>query len=429
MTPPDVLHPEDLNSKIIPFPTSAVIIPFPVLTTPPAESLNGSNDVDPRAGSATDMVSGSNAPGQRPGAAVDTKILKLPLATPAGSAEGSDSAPATDVEPLRSRPAADSLQAENIEVIDFQRAQRVILSDAPGAAPTELPGDAQAPEISAGLSESDARARSESLVAEKGRKSASDTRPAIGPARPSAVAEGTGITAAKQNRGMDSLSKSKQGSAFVKRDEAVVEETQPPWDPLLDERTESASATGSVRATEWPGGEPVTRSERPAPSSPGRSEASPPAAIDRISQLVLRETALVRQHRSDSMAVVLRPDANTELVLHVTQRNGQIETAVRCERGDLDALNALWPQLQDSLAQQKIRLAPLRESTSDPSHFRQSPGFHSAGDGNGSSRQSPNKHSLDERPAPAFAPMPHVRARGGSRRRLTTSRPGWETWA
>src|SRR5262245_29235487 len=170
--------------------------------------------------------------------------------------------------PITTRPPTDSPQAENIEVIDFQRAQPAILPAAPertparpielvslrsppstqgddipeleqGIAPTELPGETHAPEISAGLPMADPRARSESSVVEKGREPASDRRRAIGPARPAAAAEGTGITAAKQKRGMDSLSNSKQGSAFAKRDEAAVEETRPPLDLPLDERTES----------------------------------------------------------------------------------------------------------------------------------------------------------------------------------------------
>ena len=61
------------------------------------------------------------------------------------------------------------------------------------------------------------------------------------------------------------------------------------------------------------------------------------------------------------------------------------------------------------------------------------------GSGHGSPRHSqregpqpPDKQSMDEWPAPASSSTDpaHVRGRGGSRhRRLTTSRPGWETWA
>jgi hypothetical protein len=151
-----------------------------------------------------------------------------------------------------------------------------------------------------------------------------------------------------------------------------------------------------------------------------------------MAQLITREVAHIRQHGSDSMAVVLRPDDNTELFLHVSHRNGQIEASVRCERGDFGHLNALWSQLQESLGQQKIRLASLQGSASDTQLFRYPGG--SPGEGGSSPRQQqppPQEDFVDDWPtsaSPANNPA-HVRSRRGSRHRLTTSRPGWETWA
>jgi hypothetical protein len=138
--------------------------------------------------------------------------------------------------------------------------------------------------------------------------------------------------------------------------------------------------------------------------------------------------------------MVLRPDAETELFVHLSQRNGQVEVTVRCERGDVQLLGALWGQLQESLAQQRVRLAPLQEGSSNHSNFNQSAGSDLNGSGHGSPRQSPEKQSMDEWPAPASSGNVSAagsatgralqRGGGGSRhRRLTTSRPGWETWA
>ncbi len=159
------------------------------------------------------------------------------------------------------------------------------------------------------------------------------------------------------------------------------------------------------------------------------------ASVERIATLVGRETTLFRQHGSDSMAVVLRPDANTELLVHLSRHNGQIEANVRCERGDFQQLNALWSQLQEALGHQKVRLAPLEESTGDTSQFRQTGGGLSQQGQNReeSGRQSPADHqSMEEWPAPA-SPLQdpaHVRSRTGDLgRRHSTSRPGWETWA
>jgi hypothetical protein len=109
---------------------------------------------------------------------------------------------------------------------------------------------------------------------------------------------------------------------------------------------------------------------------------------------------------------------------------------VRCERGDAQMLGAWWGQLQDSLAQQKVRLGPLQESPSNPSNFNSSAGAQSSAEGgeHRSPRQAPrDAPSMDEWPVPASSSSSdsvHRRGRGGSRhRRLTTSRPGWETWA
>lgn len=192
----------------------------------------------------------------------------------------------------------------------------------------------------------------------------------------------------------------------------------------------------NLGAMEWQLGRPVGRIDRSIPdtASPAPTvDAS--ATVDRITNLVVREAALVRQYKSDAMAVVLRPDAETELYVHFTQRNGQIEATVRCERGDAQQLGALWSQLQESLGQQKVRLAPLQESPSQQqgqSNFGSSNGSSTGGGhSNHSPRQSPEKQSMDEWPVPAASnESRHVRGRGASgHRRITTSRPGWETWA
>jgi hypothetical protein len=160
--------------------------------------------------------------------------------------------------------------------------------------------------------------------------------------------------------------------------------------------------------------------------------------VERISNLVVREAALIRQYKSDALAVVLRPDADTELFVHFSQRNGQIEATIRCERGDAQQLGALWSQLQESLGQQKVRLAPLQESPANPSNFNSLSGSQTGSGSNGSPRHGqrpdhqPDQRFMDEwsvPASPASAP-PQERGRAGSgHRRVTTSRPGWETWA
>jgi hypothetical protein len=238
---------------------------------------------------------------------------------------------------------------------------------------------------------------------------------------------------------MESMTSSKQPGAFGGREPGALQES--PAGAEESSRDVGGALNFSARnlsATEWQTGRPVSSSDRPATDPLNARTVDTTGTVERISKLVLGEAALIKQHSSESMAVVLRPDAETELFVHLTQRNGQVEATVRCERGDLQHLGAMWGQLQESLAQQKVRLAPLQESPSNPSNFNQPPGSEMSGSGQGSPRQSqregsqPDKQSMDEWPMPASsgADPAHVRGRGGSRhRRLTTSRPGWETWA
>jgi hypothetical protein len=238
-------------------------------------------------------------------------------------------------------------------------------------------------------------------------------------------AETAGTSGARQEGRMESLKNSDRDGAgrVVPSSERGTRNAEP--GTILD------LSVGSVSATDWQAGRPVGGADRPASELSGARAADAAATVERISGLVMREVALVRQHSSDSMAVVLRPDAETELLVHFTRRDGQIEAFVRCERGDAHQLGALWPQLQETLAHQKVRLAPLQDAASNHASFNHASGSGRNGGGHGADRQPPpDKQSLDEWPAPASQGAAHVRGRGGSRhRRVTTSRPGWETWA
>jgi hypothetical protein len=271
------------------------------------------------------------------------------------------------------------------------------------------------------------------------------------------ASEVTGITVAKQLSDMDSTNGSNSESSFLERHEKALEELEgitvqiSREDVRLDELS-----TRSLGATEWQVGRPVGIPDRLAPEQPGLGVETNTAveradAVERLSQLVLRETSLARQHGPESMAVVLRPDPATELFVHFTsQRNGQVQATVRCERGDFQHLSVLWTQLQEALALHKVTLAPLQESSagagpnangggnaptgsgSDLSSSS-SPGSEASGFGQSQNaperRGTPQNESMVERPVPASAASASTRGERGSRPTLATSRPGWETWA
>ena len=233
---------------------------------------------------------------------------------------------------------------------------------------------------------------------------------------------------------MESTMSSEREKVAADRGDLAVEELAPT--ALSPSERESSASDVSARSQlngEWQTGRSISSTDRSGFDSQETKAIDGTGTVERISSLIARESALVRKHGSDSMAVVLRPDAETELFVHLSNRNGQIEATVRCERGDVQHLGALWSQLQESLGQHKVRLAPLQETPTSQSNFNQSPGSGMSGGQNGTRQETrPEKQSMDDWSASASSPAstPHVRGAGGSRsRRITTSRPGWETWA
>ncbi len=158
-----------------------------------------------------------------------------------------------------------------------------------------------------------------------------------------------------------------------------------------------------------------------------------PGASASISEKILlqisQHTAELRDLKSDSMTVVLRPDAETEIYLRFRAKEGQIEVAARLDRGDSESLRSHWPQMQQALQQQGIRLGSLQDSGfqrqdstpsfhhDTPQHQRQQPSEEQNGlstfledmAASGSSRPSSTKRQ--------------TRAGG------TNGPRGWETWA
>lgn len=247
--------------------------------------------------------------------------------------------------------------------------------------------------------------------------------------------ETAGTSVARQDVRMVSTTSKRESATAEQEEHAIV---RPPDSAAVSTRdSHPALVTVPVRGLaghDWQTSRTLNDVSRSDSSVNEVKATDSTGTVERISNLITRETALVKKHGSDSMAVVLRPDAETELFVHLSQSNGQVEATIRCERGDLHQLGAVWSQLQDSLAQQKIRLAPLQEAAGGNSNFNQSSGGSMTSGGQNGAREEarPEKQSMDDWPAPAApaSPAPHVRGAGGSRRRrITTSRPGWETWA
>ncbi len=141
---------------------------------------------------------------------------------------------------------------------------------------------------------------------------------------------------------------------------------------------------GSLRAS-------LTGDTQPAADTAGVAETEAPPAAEPASALapLVQEHALrLRLTSRDSLEVVLRPDANTELHLEICQRNGQIQATLRCDARQAAHWGAGWSRLQESLALHGVQLAPLAETP--------------AGSTGGQSQRQPTPQPEPETPAPRW---------------------------
>lgn len=177
----------------------------------------------------------------------------------------------------------------------------------------------------------------------------------------------------------------------------------------------------------------------PAAAAPGVERAEFVSAVSSVPRaavaeaLVSRVTEQVvffRRVGAESMDVSIRADRTTELVLHLSLRNGLVDVAARVERGDFDAMQSHWGELQQSLSHQGVRVSPL-----NPSSFGESSSFSQSGPFSSSANDS--RQSRDEAPvfAEALADLapderPHTRPRPSAATAARAAvRQGWVSWA
>jgi hypothetical protein len=155
------------------------------------------------------------------------------------------------------------------------------------------------------------------------------------------------------------------------------------------------------------------------------ADAASPSSLERLHLQIANGAMELRAARAGSMSVVIRPDAHTEMVLHLKLQNGLVNVEAQMQRGDSASLHSHWGQLQQTLSHQGIRLNSLvdPERASHPS-----PGSFS---GNSPDQERPAPPSQDERQPAAPrtglssrpAPAPVAAATTSSARGL------WESWA
>jgi hypothetical protein len=160
--------------------------------------------------------------------------------------------------------------------------------------------------------------------------------------------------------------------------------------------------------------------------SPGDStEVRPAPVMDLVLHQISASALELKGVNANSMSVVLRPDAHTEVSLELRMNQGLVDVSAEVKRGDLAGLSAHWNELQQSLSSQGVRLGALGETS--PSRFN----GQSSEDGFSRS----NRHTAERensRPSPELEPL-LMPAPSAIRARLVARAPAakrlWESWA
>gem|GEM_PF-4772271 len=143
-----------------------------------------------------------------------------------------------------------------------------------------------------------------------------------------------------------------------------------------------------------------------------------PARLARVATEIQELAVELLHFKADSMAVLIRPDAETALHLHLMVIAGRVHAEARLQGGEADWLQAGWENLRRVLAEQNIVMAPLKYSTLQPS----------AGHNGAGHRQGREASTNPPAEAGSFAEerSSGVGAWPAKKRRLLT---GWEWWA
>ncbi|HZL13842.1 MAG TPA: hypothetical protein VFC85_06825, partial [Verrucomicrobiae bacterium] len=141
--------------------------------------------------------------------------------------------------------------------------------------------------------------------------------------------------------------------------------------------------------------------------------------LERMQDLVALNALRLGNSSANSLQVVVKPDAGTQLSLELRQRGDGVEALAVLQRGDFEHLNQQWPGLQQQLESRRIRLAPLVNDgnlvNSDGNNFQHKQ--------NQSAKSNLFSTEMFMESAPA---VPVIAPFGKS---VASANQGWETWA
>jgi hypothetical protein len=142
---------------------------------------------------------------------------------------------------------------------------------------------------------------------------------------------------------------------------------------------------------------------------------SPVRTLERTQEMVTVNAMRLSDSGNNSMQVVIKPDAGTQLSLELRQHGGNVEVQATLQQGNFGHLNQQWPDLQQRLEQRGIKLAPLAGDV---------PFANSGGDG---AFQNKQNQTAQELPEVTFvdAPVGMFTAEAAH----SSAHRGWENWA
>jgi hypothetical protein len=149
-------------------------------------------------------------------------------------------------------------------------------------------------------------------------------------------------------------------------------------------------------------------------------QAPQPVKGIEVAEAIRTHVQLLKSSGQEKLEVVLRPDAQTELRLHVEKVNGQVLVQARCDRGDIARLESNWSAIQQTLANQGVRVEALQHGANLQHQSRD--WNHSSGSPNQQSTRDHEKIFVEQK----------IESPKGTRPKPTRANAavrGWQSWA
>jgi hypothetical protein len=227
-----------------------------------------------------------------------------------------------------------------------------------------------------------------------------------------------GTPAAQQGNAMKNAQKTAENAPVIEQKMPVREVSRRPAVTRLDTSSISAAPRAELK-TDF--------------QTDTAFELAPVKPLDTVHvvESIRTEVAQLRMRNDSNVTVVLRPDNGTELQIDISiSRDGSVHAQARCERGDVQSLNAHWPQLQQSLAAHGVQMTNLSNPGNSHQNSRNpdSSNFQTSDRGNNSQQRNPQQSRAFEDELAASTPR-FPTQKTFNRPTANTPSRRWQSWA